>query len=230
MTRAINKPEPCSVEGCTKPVRSRGLCNMHTHRVRRLGSTKLPKRGPAKVQKTCQTCGSPYDVVPYKAQNSHFCSLPCLHKANGERQRVVTSTTFFDWAQSKEGCWEWPFSRNRYGYGKCRLLGETVAHRVAYVLTRGPIPLGYLVCHRCDNPPCVRPDHLFLGTQQDNTADRDAKGRTSHGERRPSSKLTADDARAIRNDGRSSRQLAREYGVSGTTVLRIKKRQIWRHA
>jgi HNH endonuclease len=75
-------------------------------------------------------------------------------------------------------CWEWSGARDRYGYGKLRR--DTVywkAHRLAWTLEHGPIPDGMYVCHHCDNPPCVNPAHLFLGTSRDNQLDRVAKGR-----------------------------------------------------
>ena len=80
-------------------------------------------------------------------------------------------------------CWEWqgPLSarpNGSRGYGKIQYRGVHGAHRLAFTLTYGPIPDGLVVMHRCDNPPCVRPDHLILGTVTDNNADRDAKGRT----------------------------------------------------
>lgn len=78
-----------------------------------------------------------------------------------------------------DGCWEWMGcvrSQNRYGGFSWNGKAE-YAHRVSYMITYGPIPNSFIVCHKCDNPRCVRPDHLFLGTDADNMHDRDAKGR-----------------------------------------------------
>jgi hypothetical protein len=80
---------------------------------------------------------------------------------------------------TKTGCWEWQRYRLWTGYGRMTVDGRmTNAHRVAYELFIGPIPPGLIVCHRCDNPPCCNPEHLFTGTWQDNTNDAMAKGRT----------------------------------------------------
>lgn len=84
------------------------------------------------------------------------------------------------------GCWEWPGTRINDGYGQVQMRGKRwYAHRLAYTLTFGQIPDGLMVCHHCDNPPCCRPDHLFLGTCLDNKADQRAKGRTLTGDRNP---------------------------------------------
>lgn len=76
------------------------------------------------------------------------------------------------------GCWLWTGYRNRDGYGRLKVARRmTLAHRLSYALVHGPIPSGKLVCHHCDTPACARPDHLFLGTDRDNAADKIRKGR-----------------------------------------------------
>ena len=121
------------------------------------------------------------------------------------------------------------------GYGKVSINGKvTYAHRVSYSLTFGAIPDGLHVCHRCDNPSCVRPDHLFLGTHQDNMNDRDQKGRTGTGAKvgRPQ-KFTPEQIRMIRTEhaetGLASRPLARKYGVNRKTMQRILKGELWKY-
>ena len=95
---------------------------------------------------------------------------------------------------AETGCWEWQGARASRGYGTIWINGSScVVSRVMFAESRGPIPDGLWVLHRCDNPPCCNPDHLFLGTHQDNVDDRVRKGRGTKGERVPVSKLTAED-------------------------------------
>lgn len=88
----------------------------------------------------------------------------------------------FDVSAGPTACWPWTRGRHKAGYG-C-VSGRWYAHRLAYEIARGPIPTGLHVLHRCDNPPCCNPAHLFLGTAADNSADKVAKGRQSRGEAR----------------------------------------------
>lgn len=99
-------------------------------------------------------------------------------------EAIVDGSTFWSNVDQSGSCWVWLRSRSggRMGYGRVQFRGRLeVAHRVAWTLAIGPIPEGLFVLHKCDNPPCVRPDHLFLGTAQDNSRDRDEKGRHRSG-------------------------------------------------
>lgn len=131
-------------------------------------------------------------------------------------------------------CWEWTASRNRKGYGQLNVDGVVItAHRVSYGLFAGEIPPGMWVLHKCDNPWCVRPEHLFLGTNADNVADKVRKGRQSHmrGTGHPLAKLTDDDIREIRmlrESGMTIVALGRMFGISHTAISRIYMRKIWK--
>jgi len=148
-------------------------------------------------------------------------------------------------------CWIWTAARTRHGYGVVgsgRGKEVVYAHRLTYEWAYGPISDGMYICHRCDTPSCVNPDHLFAGTQTDNMRDAARKQRTASGERsgskrhpqrltrgeqHPSAKLTDELVRTIRRryaeDGVSCIALGREYGVSHTVISDIVRRLAWRH-
>ena len=136
------------------------------------------------------------------------------------------------WAKvDKSGeCWEWTGAVDRKGYGRIHSFGDTRTHRLSWELHYGPIPDGLWVLHRCDNPPCVRPDHLFLGTVADNSADMYAKDRQARGPRLPHTKLTEADVREIRRllaQEVPKKRLGRQFGVAGTTILAIARGSTW---
>lgn len=134
------------------------------------------------------------------------------------------------------GCWEWTGAQTRR-YGTVRHGGRTMyVHRLSYQLHVGPVPDGMAVCHRCDNPPCFNPDHLFVASQVENMADMKAKGRArnrpTRGEQHYRARLTADQVLVIRErlcSGESQAALARQYGVHKSTVQAISSRQAWRN-
>lgn len=139
------------------------------------------------------------------------------------------------WAKVEKtpGCWEWRGYRNRrtrtqLDYGRFKFNGKlALAHRVAYTLTHGPIPPRRVVCHTCDNPGCVRPDHLFLGTMAENNRDKARKGRARTGRAR----LTPAKVRTIRQryatEDVSASELAREFGVSKGTITHLLRGRSW---
>lgn len=132
------------------------------------------------------------------------------------------------------GCWEWAGKRNSYNYGILYLGGKKVgAHRYFYGLHKGIIPKKMFVLHKCDNPPCVNPEHLFLGTQRDNMQDMAQKGRSCKFENNHSAKLNKKLVTEIRKKYKrqsriiNQRTLAVEYGVSKGTVQKILTHKIW---
>lgn len=132
-----------------------------------------------------------------------------------------------------DGCWLWTASTQGRGYGSFYAGRHFRAHRYSYEIHFGSIPPGFLVCHHCDNPGCVRPDHLFLGTSKDNVADARVKSRHCHGETHGSAKLSADQVCEIRRlhavEGMTSKQLAIRYGVNPSTTGRVIKGELWSH-
>jgi hypothetical protein len=135
--------------------------------------------------------------------------------------------------QDANGCWLWTGLIRPDGYGATRFEGkEQGAHRVAWKLFRGKVAPGLAVCHRCDVRACVNPAHLFLGTPAENARDMRAKGRDRRGEKHGSAKLTLMQVRQIKRlvaeDRMYMSEIAREFGVSETTIRAIKTKRTWR--
>lgn len=143
------------------------------------------------------------------------------------------SERFWEKVNKTSGCWEWIGDLDKDGYGHLWTGKRSpVASRVSYELNVGLIPAGMCVCHSCDNPKCVRPEHLFLGTAKDNNADRNAKGRQAKGESCSLSALTASNVIKIRemhSEGLTNKQIARRLGLNIQNVYLINKRKTWKH-
>lgn len=141
----------------------------------------------------------------------------------------------------ENGCWIWTGSKSPEGYGKMGIGSRkdatrrtARAHRVSYTVFVGKIPENYDICHKCDNPSCVNPAHLFPGTEKENVADMDAKGRRGFvlSEDHPKAKLTENDvmeARTLRKQGFSYYRLAKMYGVYRETMRQAVIGKTWKH-
>lgn len=130
-------------------------------------------------------------------------------------------------------CWMWLGFRDVHGYGHRGLNGRNPgAHRIAWTISKSEIPVDFFVLHKCDNPGCVNPDHLKLGTHSENVADAIKKGRSARGEKQGSSKLTEEAVQEIRlrvDAGEQQVHLAREFRISKTVMSMTVNRKIWRH-
>ena len=138
--------------------------------------------------------------------------------------------------RSEDECWEWKGSRHwKWKYGHFKLNGKTISsHKVFYEMSKGKIPEGLLVLHKCDNPPCVNPNHLFLGTNDDNMKDMATKGRSAdnQGSKNPKAKLTENDViqiRKLHKEGVSGAELGRLFGVVKETIYDICSGKRWNH-
>jgi hypothetical protein len=144
---------------------------------------------------------------------------------------------FWDRVPASDGCWEWQGTRATDGYGVFWDGTRQVrAHRYSWELHNGPIPPGLNVCHHCDNPPCVNPAHLFVGTHADNVADKMSKGRhrsgkpDQWGERNPAARLTAAqvaEIKALALAGYTTMELAPRYGVTFSNIAMILRGLTW---
>lgn len=181
-------------------------------------------------QFTCKQCGMPFVTQRPKAQ---FCNRTCMNTYRAGR----ADERFWQRVDKSGECWVWIGFVGNNGYGQFYNGGAIVrAHRFAWELTHGPIPDGLLVLHNCpdgDNPACVNPSHLWLGTNDENMADMVAKGRQAAGERHGRARLTKDIVIMIRNryhiHSDSIDTIADAFGVSPTHVRSIIDRERWKH-
>lgn len=154
-----------------------------------------------------------------------------------QRKKMDVAERFWAKVDKKQDheCWLWTGSRFvADGYGQFNLgrtEGVVRAHRFAWILTNGPIPMGLCALHSCDVPLCVNPSHIFLGTRAENNADMVAKGRDRKaiGEDAGKAKLTEDDVVAIRMDDRTLQRIADDYGVNNMTIWAIQVGKTWKH-
>jgi hypothetical protein len=153
-----------------------------------------------------------------------------------------TPAKFWAKVQKSDNCWEWQGDKDRDGYGVISWLKRPVrVHRLAWLLLRGAIPENLCVLHHCDNPVCVNPEHLFLGTHRDNNLDMRAKGRENRnyegferarGSSNGNAKLEEEDIQVIKelhSSGHSLRQIGRMFGVSMFPIQQIVNGKAWNH-
>jgi hypothetical protein len=132
------------------------------------------------------------------------------------------------------GCIEWKGRIRPDGYGEVRMkgiYGPVLTHRASWMLHVGPIPDGLHVLHRCDNRPCINPDHLWIGTNKDNHDDKCAKcrHRCGLGTDKPNARVNPEMVRAIRAEQMTFKEIAKKYGVSYGCIQKIRCRETWNH-
>lgn len=203
----------------------------------------------------CLHCGLRLERKSYETprlfEQRKFCGHPCRAAYHGARRRGRPSSLrgrpsplrgrrfsvrpvverFLSRVEfAEDGCWIWVGTIDAAGYGAFSVREQRFrAHRWAYEHFRGEPPGDYLVCHTCDVPSCVNPDHLFLGTPADNSADMVAKGRQQRGERHSRAKLSDADVVAIRDGSETNAAMARRYGVSECAISLIRRGLSRRH-
>jgi hypothetical protein len=191
------------------------------------------------VLKQCSKCG---ECKPRTAE--HFFRLAtssdglrpdCKACCRVPAKEIPLADRFWRNVDASGECWEWRGHRMNHGYGSIVVGGKRIlAHRLAYELTYGPIPDGLDILHHCDNPGCVRPEHLRAGTHTENMQDKMARGRANHlrGDQNPNARLTSKqvaEIRALHAEGRHThRQIASLYGVDRSTITAVLRRKNWK--
>lgn len=157
---------------------------------------------------------------------------------DGRIEPVPVKDRFWNKVKKTEYCWDWIGAKVSNGYGFIKDKKILLAHRVSFELHHGvKLSKKILVCHKCDNKACVRPEHLFAGTQKDNMRDMIAKGRqpvpyVRIGEKNPASKLTTDqvlDIRKQHKNGIQRKKILKEFNISSSLIDKIIARDVWKH-
>lgn len=162
--------------------------------------------------------GSPHIILP--AYNGPSAKYETIRERFNNSFDIVTEA----------GCWIWLGYLNTSGYGGITWKNKTnLAHRLSYMFYNGDIPKGMYVCHSCDTPACVNPDHLFVGTPMDNQKDKVIKNRQSKGMSSKKAKLTDEIVKEIRRSECGPKELSLRYGINISTVHKIRARLTWRH-
>ena len=200
----------CLVPGCPRDWYAKGYCNAHY---------RLARKNPGETPEQLANRARPVGEKGARRRTADEVRADLLAR------KVVTES----------GCWEWQGAKDRRGYGNLRW-GDKLwgVHRLAFHLLVAPVERGVEICHRCDNPPCFNPDHLFAGSHHDNMLDAQGKGiMAGNGDRigvdNGRAVLTEEDVRAIRKSTKTQVRLADEYGVGQPAISSIKLRKSWKH-
>lgn len=184
------------------------------------------------IKKGCSICGKKVNArglcdTHYK-QHKRAGTLP-PHTKTGHME-IHDRLKYLSVVDFNTGCHNWRGGLNLTGYGVLSYKHEKwLAHRLSFTLAYGSIPDNLYICHKCDNPKCINPEHLFLGSQKDNLTDMTSKGRAAVGSDYHRSNLTDEDVKAIKADTRKQLVIAKEYGVSRTNISAIKTGRAWKH-
>ena len=180
-----------------------------------------------------EACGRPYYAKGFCRKHwerNHYYGR--THTIVSDRDSGIAERLDSKSARSGD-CIEFTGYRNADGYGELTYRGEfTLAHRASFERHHGPIPDGLIVCHTCDNPPCINPHHLYAGTHADNGGDKAGRHRSTRGTKNAAAKLADSDVseiRRLRNDGWTYARLATHFGVGKTTIGRVVRRDNWKH-
>jgi hypothetical protein len=216
----------CKESGCDRPARAIGLCTLHYNRLKPIKNLKK-----CSVENCVQLTAGKNGVC--KEHYQEFLRNGTIKSYERDPIEIRFKSKYK--VDLNTDCWNWTASKDDCGYGYFLKDGRPHrAHRISYEFHKGPIPEGIEVCHTCDNPPCVNPDHLFLGTHKVNMGDMVNKGRSkgTPGEAHNKAKLTDEKVLEIRrlfNAGYSESALVKKFKVCQSTINRVILRQTWSH-
>lgn len=190
---------------------------------------RKPEKSVYAFRRRCEKCGVEFGKHRKEGRiqfsQRRFCSRSCAMTGVSRSiaispERIIENSMPIPFS----GCWIW-MAGDSAGYGKVTTARRTVsAHRASYVAFKGKVPGGLYVCHRCDEPGCVNPDHLFAGTPRDNMVDMAAKNREN-----PQRRFRPEDIALIRSTVGNTTSLAQAFGVSRTTIKNIRAQRSYRH-
>lgn len=184
--------------------------------------------------KTCAHCSRTFRKDPRNTwaywERAKYCGQECAGLAWSKRSaatRLSMADAFEKWVIKTDYCWEWTGARDKDGYGIFSYDGKSYrAAKISLQLDGRPCGEEELACHHCDNPGCIRPKHLYPGTQVQNMADAKRRNRLNPGRR---AKVTPDDVRAIRAATGTHSQIAAKFGVTPANITMIRNRKTWAH-
>jgi len=189
------------------------------------------KKGTATVYfwKCLCDCGNYQDVNGQHLREGsvNHCNK-CPNKSDETILQEAKERFFKSFDIKETGCWEWNALRNRQGYGCMYYTRSIIASRFSYMIHKGPLEKYKYICHTCDNPCCVNPDHLYQGTPRDNVQDALKRLRHPCGQKSHYAKLTLDQVKYIVESKEKGVDLAKKFGVDKNTICTIRKRKSWR--
>lgn len=227
----------CSVADCSSPIRHREWCGKHYQRWVKYGDPLVDNR-QHHVDTPCSVADCSKLVVAKDLCKGHYARMQAGQPIGDKPLRDYFETddlserlAHYAPPAGPDECWEWTGSTNK-GYGSISVHGSRVrvAHVVAWELHHGrALPVGMVVRHRCDNPPCCNPNHLILGTHGDNNRDKSERNRSGYNGK-GFKHFTVDEVRQVRalhEQGVNMTEISRRFGRSRATIIRVIKRQVF---